>query len=197
MRKISDFELSIDRAILQVYDTALSDSDYNYHDVTDQTLSQGFCGLSGSYDFYSLGDCQRMKIEVWEALPQESIQLRSQTVRAIRVPFAVHGSGMTFSNIMGDDFPSVEISNGEYALVFEIRLRDDDEYLNSPRYLEDIQGNFTREICCLTLYPVVEPVQAEILRLDSWSTPRYFEERYHPLNPTYPLLLEQAIENME
>jgi hypothetical protein len=81
-------------------------------------------------------------------------------------------------------------SHYEFALVFEIKLRNDPEYLNSSQYREDVDQGFTQECCHLTFYPREEPVQPEVLRMDAWASPPYLFSRYTPLNPTYPLVLD-------
>lgn len=84
----------------------------------------------------------------------------------------------------------IDISEGNYALLFELKLRDDVEYLNSPEYQENVEDGWTEEFCRLTFYPRGNAVQPEILRLDAWSAPPYQIEGYARLNPTYPLLMQ-------
>jgi tetratricopeptide (TPR) repeat protein len=189
MQKIANLELYPDYRIFRVHNANL-DYEYTEHYVTDQTFSQGFSGFPGSYDFYTLGACMGLQIEVWLAERQESIALKPETVRAIAVPFPSDGFGVKISDIQLVNECLLQISKEQYGLVFEIKLRDDKEYLNSERYQEDIDGSFTQESCCLTFYSREEVVQPEILRNDVWSTPPYSIAGYYPLNPTYPLFLE-------
>ena len=191
MREITKLDLSPDYSILQIYNANLED-DYVYHLVTDQTVDQGFSGFFESYNFYSLGDCLNLIIEVWLADEQEGIVLRSDTVRALMVPFSSSGSGIKIANCGRSSKHLVQIPSGQYALVFEIKLRNDNEYLNSEEYQSNVAGGFSQECCYLTFYPRAEPVQPEILRLDAWSAPPYSLQGYGQLNPTYPLMMREV-----
>ncbi len=84
----------------------------------------------------------------------------------------------------------IQVNEGNYALVVELKLRNDAEYLSSSQYQEDIQGGFTEEYCYLTFYQREKLQEPEILRLDTWLSPPYEFDSYCPLEPTYPLLIE-------
>lgn len=137
-----------------------------------------------------------LRVEIWQPeiyLSQQDIVLRNDTIRAVKVPFSI--SNPSEGVKLFDNFGLVELrfwlgSNTEFALVFEIKLRNDPEYLNSSQYHEDIDGAFTQECCYLTFYPREEPVQPEVLRMDAWTSPPYLFSRYTPLNPTYPMILD-------
>ena len=180
-----------DNFAFQVHDISLS-SQKTYHTVTDQTLAQGFSGHPRSYNFSTLGDCLDIRIEVWLADQQEEVYLRSDTVRAIIVPFSCTAE-VIIADLMGLVEQRIFLA-GEYALVFEIKLRNDGEYLSSSQYQENVEGGFSHEWCYLTFYPRIETVQPEILRVDAWSSPPYTLASYYPLKPTYPLLIETDIE---
>lgn len=192
MYKATAFEMYPYNFAFQVHDASLSMRDTN-HAVTKQTLAQGFSGHSRSYYFSTLGDCLGIRIEVWLADQQEEVALRPDTVRAMMVPFSVSSSGVMIADGIGYVEQVIWLRTGEYALVFEIKLKNDAEYLSSSQYQEDVEGGFSREWCYLTFYPRVKPVQSEILRLDAWSSPPYPLQSYCPLNPTYPLLMETGL----
>ena len=173
----------------QVFNASLRQEE-TYHTITDQTLAQGFSARPGSLYFSTLGDCMWITIEVWVAESSDEIHLRPETVRAILVPFSVDRGGVKITHTLGLVEGHVYISEGNYALLFELQLRDDVGYLNSPKYQENVEGGFTEEWCHLTFYPRENSVQPEILRLDAWSAPTYPIEGYAPLKPTYPLLME-------
>lgn len=191
MQEIAKLNFSPEYSILQAYNANL-ENEYAYHLVTDQTINQGFTGFSESYNFYSLGDCFNLGIEIWLAEEQEDIILRSDTVRAIMVPFSSNGSGVKIANVGRTCEYIVQIPKGKYALVFEIKLKNDNEYLSSEQYRSDVAGGFSEECCYLTFYSRAEPVQPELLRLDAWSAPPYHLEGYGRLNPTYPLVMREV-----
>jgi hypothetical protein len=189
MNKIATFGMSPYNFAFQVDKANLSQEEPN-HDVTDQTLAQDFSSRPGSLYFFTLGDCMWITIEVWVAELADEISIFPETVRAILLPFSVDREGIKITDHLGVMEGHVYISAGNYALLFELKLRDDVEYLNSPQYQENVYGGFTEEWCRLTFYPRDNAVHPEILRLDAWSTPPYQIAGYAPLNPTYPLLME-------
>jgi hypothetical protein len=203
MNKTASFELCADNSVLYVYDSALNFGDLNHG--ADHILTQGFSGHPRSYKFFTLGECTNLKVEVWSpevGCKQPEIVLRDDTVRAVMVPFSLnHRSKVAVSHMLG----ILEVrfglrSNREYALVFEIKLRDDAEYLNSSEYQQDVEGGFTQECCYLTFYPreetlnprekPKEPLKPEILRADAWEAPPYLFNRYTPLIPRDSLILD-------
>lgn len=188
MNKIATFGMSPYNFAFQVFNASLSQEEMN-HDVTDQTLAQGFSALPGSLYFSTFGECHWITVEVWVVQPSDEISVRPETVRAILLPFLVDTKGITIFDTIGTVEGHIDISEGNYALLFELKLRDDVEYLNSPQYQKDVEDGWTEEFCRLTFYPRENSVQPEILRLDAWSAPPYFIEGYARLNPTYPLLM--------
>lgn len=192
MQKIATCEMYPDYSTIRIWDASV-DKGETYHQVTAQTLAQGFSRRSGSYNFSTLADCMGLTIEVWLADELDEIYLRPDTVRAIMVPFLVSGCGIMIGNIMQSVEMLVPMTRSSYALTFEVKLRNDQEYLKSPEYLENVECGFTQEWCYLTFYPRAEPVQPQILRVDAWSCPPYDLQGYCPLKPTYPLLMEVGL----
>ncbi|MEB3181100.1 MAG: hypothetical protein VKL59_19000 [Nostocaceae cyanobacterium] len=192
MHKITALEMYPDNCAFRIHDASDSIRD-TYHPVTDRTLAQGFSGSPRSYHFSTLGDCRNIRIEVWLADKQEEVKLRTDTVRAVMVPFSLSQAGILIAELSGFVEQRIFLGSGEYALVFEIKLRNDAEYLNSPRYQENVEDGFTEESCYLSFYPREQPVQPEILRVDTWSYPPCPSQSYCPLNPTYPLLMETGM----
>lgn len=192
MELVTIFDMYPDYFHFRVWDAKL-DLGETYHEVNEQTLRQGFSSRFGrSLNFSTLGDCMGITIEVWYADESEEVCLRDDTIRAILVPFSVSGS-FKIDDCMGATEVSLSTRPGNYALLFEIKLRNDREYLKSSRYQEIIEGGFSEEWCYLTFYPRSEPIQPEILRLDAWSSPPYHLESYCPLKPNYPLLMEVGL----
>jgi hypothetical protein len=195
MDKIISLELYPYNSVLLVYDAALNFSHLNH--ASEHIFTQGFSGHPRSYKFFTLGDCQNLKVKVLQpSIDSDSseIVLRQDTVRALIVPFSVSDSqsGILISHILG----GVEVhcwlrGNTEYALVFEIKLRDDASYLSGAEYQQDIEGGFTQECCYLTFYPVETPVQPAILRADTWDTYPTFN-RHTPVELNVSLKLDDS-----
>jgi len=195
MHKTTTFDFYPDNFGFRVWDANL-DIRETYNEVNEQTLRQGFSSrLSRSINFFTLGDCMRMTIEVWYADSSENIYLREDTIRAILVPFSVSG-WWKIGDFRGHMEVSLSTHQGHNALLFEVKLRNDDEYLKSSQYQHNVDGGFSKEWCCLTLYrrgERDEPIQPEILRLDAWTSPPYELKGYGQLDPIYPLLMEVGL----
>lgn len=188
MNRTTTFDIHPDNFGFRVWDTDL-DGEETYHEVSEQTLRQGFSSRLGrSVNFSTLGDCMRMTIEVWYADSSENICLREDSVRAILVPLSV-GGWWKIGDFRGHMEVSLSTYSGHHALLFEIKLRDDDEYLHSSQYQENVDIGCSEEWCYLTLYKRDEPIQPEILRLDAWASPPYDLASYSSLDPIYPLLM--------
>ena len=187
MKKIATFDMYPDTRRFRVFDAEISDKITTYHSA--ESFEQGFSARPGSFNFSTFGECMGIIIEVWVADLPDQISVIPETLRAILLPFSVGKHGI----IVGDFIAGVEvpvlIPEGNYALLFELKLRDDVEYLNSPEYQENAAGGWTEQWCRLTFYPKENAIQPEILRLDTESTLPYSVEGYIPLNPTYPLLM--------
>lgn len=192
INRTTTFDIHPDNFGFRVWDADL-DLGETYHDVNEQTLRQGFSShLGRSINFSTLGDCTRMTIEVWYADSSENICLREDSIRAILVPFSV-GGWWKIGDFRGHMEVSLSTHPGHHALLFEIKLRDDDEYLHSSQYQKDVDGGFSEEWCYLTVYRRSErdePIQPEILRLDAWASPPYELAGYTSLDPIYPLLMD-------
>lgn len=189
MNRQTTIDMYPDNCGFRVWDAKLNPEE-TYHEVNEQTLSQGFSARFGrSLNFSTLGDCMGISIEVWYADKTDEIALKDDTIRAILVPFLV-SEWFKIGDFMGAVEVSLSAAPGNYALLFEIKLRNDEEYLNSSEYQENIEVGFSEEWCCLTFYPRAEAIQPEIVRLDAWSSPPYELLGYSMLKPTYPLLME-------
>lgn len=196
MFKLASLEISLDNSCLYVYDAVL-DFDYLNH-AAEHRLEQGFSGHPRSYKFFTLGECVNLQIEVWQIegmyVPPWEITLRDDTIRAVVVPFSISpsqtGGGAKISHLMGMAELQVSVPSDEYALVFEIKLRNDPEYLDSSSYQEDVDAHRTQEYCYLTFCKAGRPVEPRVLRSDAWTAPPYAFNRYTPVDPTCPLVLD-------
>lgn len=88
MNKIATFGMYPYNFAFQVFKANLRQEETN-HDVTDQTLAQGFSSRPGSLYFSTFGECGWITVEVWVAEPSDEISVRPETVRAILLPFLV------------------------------------------------------------------------------------------------------------
>lgn len=190
MKKITALDLYPDNAIFRIFDASL-----NYEDtfgVTDLLFTQGFTWRPGCYNLGTFTRCHNLTIEVWLADQQEEIQIRPDSSRAILLPFWVPATGLMIDDEEMREQHRFAIPEGEYAMLFELKPRNDQEYLESERYQENIAGGFAEESCYLTFYPRAEPVQPEILRLETMSAFPYVVQGYGPIEPTYPLSIEDV-----
>jgi hypothetical protein len=128
-----------------------------------QNRSQGYVIRPDGVEFCALGNAQVISVEAWCA---GAISLQPGSVRAIVVPFNVaDGSGAFLPDGKGGGYELADILTvGSYALLFEIRLNDDLEYLTSPRYQDNTSLGLTEEYCCLTFIPTTQTVVPQILR---------------------------------
>jgi hypothetical protein len=189
MNRITTFDIYPDNLGFRVWDANL-DGEETYHEVNEQTLRQGFSSRLGrSVNFSTLGECMRMTIEVWYADSSENICIREDSARAILVPFSV-GGWWKIGDFRGHMEVSLSTYSGYYALLFEIKLRDDDAYLHSSQYQANVDIGCSEEWCYLTLYKRDKPIQPEILRLDACASPPYDLASYSSLDPIYPLLMD-------
>lgn len=104
--------------------------------------------------------------------------LKSDTVRAIVLPYNRKSSQIKISSNNNTLELLMDLSSSaHYALLFEMRLRNDSFYLNSYQYHQDLALGRKSVSCRLTFIPQDKPIQPEILRADA------------ALNPTYPLIM--------
>jgi hypothetical protein len=145
--------------------------------LSPEEYNQGFAWASEVVTFivhnFGVNECFGAHVEVWEA---DEISLHPDTIRAIVLPFTITKGGLVVSGLYGNE-QTVPFTPGNYALVMEMKPRNDDEYLNSQEYQEDMDGGHMKVWCHLTMVPKEEPVQPEILQVEK------------ELFPTYPLLM--------
>lgn len=117
-------------------------------------------------EFYALGNAQIISIKAWCA---GEIEVHPDSVRAIIVPFQIlaDGSGAFVPDGRGGGYYLRDmLARGSYALLFEIWLNNDPEYLHSSRYQENTRLGLTEECCRLTFVPTTQTATPEILRFD-------------------------------
>jgi hypothetical protein len=176
---IISFELCIEYSTLAIWDPNIDQPIYLHF---DEHYSQGFAWIPGNVNLdvnIFDGEVGYAFIEVWQA---KFVRLQDDSVRAILVPFSVGDSGIVFSSPGGGEDVKVLVPEGDYALVFEIKLRSDEEYLNSSRYQEDLKTSLQSIWCRFTFIPRENNVEPEILRADE------------KLTPIYPLLMKAEFE---
>jgi hypothetical protein len=142
--------------------------------ISPQELTQGFAWTSQIITFsimnFGSNECCGAQVEVWEA---DEISLLPSTIRAMVLPFTITEGELVVSDLSVGNAQMITFAPGHYALVMEMKPRDDDEYLNSQEYQEDIEAGFIQAWCRLTLIPKQELVQPEILRTDNESAITY------------------------
>jgi hypothetical protein len=194
MKKITAFDLQTDNGVFRIFHTDLDNEDT--YAITNllftQMFTQGFSLGHGSYNLGTFTRCFNLTVEVWLADKAEEIQIRDDSLRAILLPFWVPAIGLMVDDFERREQHRIELAEGEYAMLYELKLRNEQEYLESEQYQDDVDGGITEESCYLTFYPRTEPVQPEILRLETSSSFPPWLQGYHILNPTYPLSIEDA-----
>jgi hypothetical protein len=192
MKKIKTLNLPPYNHTFGVFDSGL-DVREAFHDFNKQTMSQGFSRNPGSYNFYTLTECKNLLIEIQLADLQDEIVVSHDTVRAIMVPYSISKSGIVVSDLLGVVEELIQLPEGKYALVFEIRVQNNEVLLSSLQTQNNNELDFLENQCCiLSFYPRTALVESEILRFDSWKSPPD-TDTYWPLNPTYPLLMNSGL----
>ena len=138
MKKIATFDMYPDTRRFRVFDAEISDKITTYHSA--KSFEQGFSARPGSFNFSTFGECMGIIIEVWVAELSEQTSILPETLRAILLPFSVGKQGIIIGDFIAGVEEPVLIPEGNYALLFELKLRDDVEYLNSPEYQENAAG---------------------------------------------------------
>lgn len=155
---ITSFEIGVSYSTLVVWEPSNRENIY----YLEERGAPGFAWEVGNVNFDTFGDCSHAFIEVWQA---DEVSLRPDTLRAILVPFSVGRSGVLVTSILSPENEEVRvpIPQGAYALMFEMKLRDDEAYFNSSWYQDDLDTSLRGVWCRLTFIPK-ESVEPEILR---------------------------------
>ena len=111
LRVIDSFDLLVSYYQIALFDRNLDD---HFNDWRPEHIRQGFAWRPRSVSFGTL-DILNMLIQVQLA---DTVHLRSDTVRAIRVPFSVHPGARIDVAVVADK-RGVHVPPGEYALTFE------------------------------------------------------------------------------
>ena len=62
------------------------------------------------------------------------------------MPFSLSGGWIKIGDSRGHIELTISNRSGNYALLFEIKLRDDEEYLKSSEYQENLRSDMTEDI---------------------------------------------------
>lgn len=176
MSLILSCEVDIDYGRISICDLNTDEDLKGYLYFEDQHWNQGFAWVPGNVNFLMLdGEFHDAFVEI--CLASELI-LCTDTVRAIQVPFSVDKScsivilNDRFNNkiISGEGFCEksgvrFHMPTGEYALICELKFRDDEAYLKSEKYINDEQIGLCDMWCRLTFLPQANVTPA-ILRAD-------------------------------
>ena len=108
---VRGFELFPLYASIDVQDHTLADA---FNDWRSEHVRQGFSWRSGSVSFGTL-DTLPMSVSIYTS---KTLRLREDTIRAIRVPFAVTARSDLCVAVV-TEHRGIRVAPGEYALVFE------------------------------------------------------------------------------
>jgi hypothetical protein len=119
--------------------------------------------------FLPVSDFGAYHVEVWQA---SNVEVDSDTVRAILVPFYVSDIASVWVSGTDDRGISVPIPSGHYQLLFQNRYLTDEEMLRLPGFGESyLHFTLKPELCKLTFVPIRGEVQPQILRQDEQMRP--------------------------
>ncbi|MBL8171499.1 MAG: hypothetical protein JNJ50_25280 [Acidobacteria bacterium] len=109
---MANLTINISYSQICVFDSSLQNP---FNDWTDDHVSQGF---SWRYNAVSFRTLEEFGIAEVEVVIKSHIDIKTNTVRAIQVPFTVPENGsIDVASI--EDSKSLEINPGRYTLVFE------------------------------------------------------------------------------
>jgi hypothetical protein len=181
MRNIASFDLAATHSQILVYDSDFADSNSGARIIfTHQHIEQGFCWYPGYVDFFTIGHAADLQVEIWI---DDEINLSSEAIRAIYVPFFVRESNTVILEGVVGGTKKVKIPKGKYGLVYEIGFWDQERFNNDPEYAEESYAEVVKfgllpRWCRLIFIPRKSTVKPKILRADPG------------LSPSYPLLMQ-------
>jgi hypothetical protein len=124
------------------------------HDWTEDYVAQGFCWLETQVAFLTLlkeGVCE-ITVEI-----ASEVQLRSDAIRAIQVPFGLDESS-DVAICATPYLPYFTIPKGEYRLIYQTGLKH--------------KGDWWTEMWCVFTFIRDDNAEAKILRRDGKLNPR-------------------------
>ncbi len=142
-----------------------------YSHITKQHCNQGFVWRPGCVGFFVETEEPDLSVEIWM---DEAVQLASDVVRAIQLPFKVGQEGIVICGGDGGKGTPVVIPVGSYALTFE------NGYLIDPKSVDPIDVDML-PMWCRLWFNRQDHVEPKILVQDA------------ELSPTYPLCMQAEI----
>ena len=119
--------------------------------------------------------------EVWLTVYESTkVEVNGDTEKAILVPFEIPSEG--YINLAGDDTEgALEVSPGQYQLLFELRELTTEELLSVDKYAEfgysletDPPEIEASELCMLTFVPTREKIEPQLLKFEP-NIPWHYE----------------------
>jgi hypothetical protein len=177
MNFIASCKVNVQYFLLSVIDTAKPEIE-GFFSFQGPQQCQGFAWMPGEVNFLVSDADGALMNALVEVYLSDRIELCSDTFRAIQVPFSVGDAGISIFNdgkiIAGKATQSptwrniiISVPPGNYALVCEVKFRDDDGFVEGHEY----PGSYLRDVWCrLTFVPQENPEPA-ILRADSYLAP--------------------------
>jgi hypothetical protein len=218
MKIFSSFALFSYRT-LYIFDPARYIEHERPCDFKQLHIDQNFFAWPGMFVFFLITDNGTMHIDVFK---DEPARFNEKTICAIEVPFTVMGDdGIVVEPLMGEN-RAIPLPKGEYSLVIEqaymyswkeadmagdstpsIWLKDIDEWdvpkvkgqygetegIEADEVDPDEQGIMPMIMCRIWLNPATN-VEAKILVQNTVANSNY------PLNPTYPLVIDEPPEHI-
>ena len=128
---MTDLQIQISYATLAVFDPELRDP---FNDWTQAQAAQGFAWRDGSVSFRTLIESGPLNVLV--TVNGTRTAIRSDSVRAIQVPFRVPSSGIVeIGSISGGT--TLKIPSGPYALICEIGSTSDGAPFGRLQFVPD------------------------------------------------------------
>jgi hypothetical protein len=179
MKFIASFSVGVYECVLAIFDAAFVGNNdptrYGFHWFDKPQRCQTFAWAPGNVNFATLdGELSEALVEVYMS---DHIQLCEDTVRAIQVPFSTGEQGVACFNWWGTILAGtasimegwghilVPIPPSQYALIYEVKFRNDEDYLKSDEYRSNEEVGLSDLWCRLTFIPQ-ENAEPAILRAD-------------------------------
>lgn len=121
MLAMNHFKIFVSYSQVAVFDPTM---DLPFNDWAEPHIAQGFAWRPASVSFGTLLGGGDMEVEFCHS---KSLTVAPEAVRAIRVPFTIMDSGKVQITSISGDGPTLEVTPGQYDLLFETFLLPDGE----------------------------------------------------------------------
>lgn len=129
---MTELQLQVAYATLAVFDPDLSQP---FNDWTQAHAAQGFSWRVGSVSFRTLIDAGQLKVSVM--VDKTPTGIRTDTVRAIQVPFRVRSNGVVEIASIGGRGTTVKMPPGSYRLICQLGTQADGSPFSMLQFVPD------------------------------------------------------------